>query len=471
MRRALALALPGLLAGCAVGPNFHRPALPTVASYRPDGDGAYDRAAAIDFDWWRAYDCPALDGLIARAIANSPQVNVAQARLRSAQAQLRAGYGAFFPAVDASFDATREKYSPSRLGSSNAGSVFSLFTPSIAVSYALDVFGANRRATEALRATAEGQQQTLRATYLTLAGNVASAAITRAQFHETVEAWQAIVAAQSLQLDAAHARVASGVATTASELALEQQLDSSRAELSAAQAKAAQADDLLAILIGDPPASAHLPAIRLADLHQPATLPLRLPSALVRQRPDILVAEAAAHAASAQVGVATAAMLPDITLSAGMGSSSNAIERLFSAGTGVWSYGAGVSAPLFEGGTLLNRRVAAKADYQAAVATYRQTVLLAFEQVADTLSAIEADTAAEQAQTRADSAAHTTYVLAQADHQAGLLSDADLQTSLATWQQARATLLAARAARLQDSAALLVALGGGWWSQSAPPRK
>ena len=470
MRRLIAPALATLMAGCAVGPNFHRPAAMPVASYRAGGDNsragqAYDPQAAIAFDWWRAYQCPALDALIARAIANSPQVDAAQARLRAAQAQLRAGYGAFFPAVGASFDATREKYSPSRLGSGGAGSVFSLFTPSIAISYALDLFGGNRRAAESLRASAEQQQQTLRATYLTLAGNVASAAISRAQFHEQVEAWAAIVTAQTEQVEAAHARVVGGVATTASALALEQQLDTSRAALAAVQAKAAQADDLLAILIGDPPAAAHLPDIQLADLHLSAALPLRLPSALVRLRPDILAAEAAAHAASADVGVATAAMLPDVTLSAGMGSSANTLERLFSAGTGVWSYGAGVSAPLFEGGALLNRRAAAKAQYQAAMANYRQSVLQAFGQVADTLSAIDADTTAEQAQDRSQVAARTTYQLAVADHKAGLLSDADLQTSLITWQQARVTLLSVHAQHLQDGVALPVALGGGWWDQ------
>lgn len=467
MKRAGVLALAGALGACAVGPDFHAPPPPTITSYRAGGDGPQTRVGEIRFDWWRMYDCAALNGLIARALTNSPDVDAAQARLRSAQAQLRAGYGAFFPGVGASFDATREKYSPSRVGAGGAGSVFSLFTPSIAVSYVLDIFGANRRAAEALRANAQAQQQSLRATYLTLAGNIASTAIARAQYHEQVAAWRAIVAAQTIQLEGARARVAGGVLATASALAQEQQVEASRANLRTLEARAAQADDMLAVLVGDPPASAQLPAITLDDLHLPADVPLRLPSALVGQRPDILMAQAAAHAASAQIGVATAALLPNITLSAGLGSSANSTANLFGAGTGVWNYGAGVVAPLFAGGSLINRRLAAKADYQAAIAAYRQTVLVAFGQVADSLTAIDADSKADQAQTRAEIAARTTYHLAQVDQRAGLLSMADLQTSMAAWQQTRSTAANARAIHLQDSAALMVALGGGWWSQPA----
>lgn len=462
--------LNGALAGCTVGPNFHQPAPPTVTAYRMGGDiprdaGAprLDPAANIDFDWWRLFHSPALDALVARAIANNPQVEGAQARLRAAQAQLRAGYGAFFPAVGVSFDATRQKYSPTKVGQSGTGSVFSLFTPSIAVSYALDLFGGNRRVVEGLKAQTEQQQQITRATYLTLASTVASTAIARAEYHEQADALAAIVDDEAEELHLAQVRVSAGTDTYGTQLALQGQLETSRATLSEARQKAEQADSLLAILLGDPPAAAKLPDLKLADFQLPETLPLRLPSTLVRQRPDILAAESVAHAASAQVGVATAAMLPDITLNAGMGSSSNSFEKLFSAGTGVWNYGAAVTAPVFEGGSLINRRKAAQADYQAAMADYRQTVLLSFEQVADTLSAIDQDSYAGAAQTRADSAAQTAHVLISANHEAGLASDIDLLASDTQARQARIALLASQAVRLQDCVALFAALGGGWW--------
>ena len=477
-RRALAwlllttALLNGVLAGCSVGPDFHQPAPPRVTAYRSGGDTPrpseaaplrLDATAPIAFDWWRLFHSQALDALVAQAIANNPQVEGAQARLSAAQAQLRAGYGALFPAVGVSFDASRQKYSPSKVGQSSEGSVYSLFTPSIAISYALDLFGGNRRAVEGLKAEAEQQQQVTRATYLTLASTVASTAIARAEYHEQAEVQGGIVEDQTQELHLAQVRVAAGIDTTASQLALQAQLEASRTALTQARQRAEQADSLLAILLGGPPSAAQLPDLNLADLHLPDTLPLRLPSVLVRQRPDILAAEAAAHAASAQVGVATAAMLPGITLSAGMGSSANSFEKLFSAGSGVWNYGAAVTAPVFEGGSLLNRRAASKASAQAALADYRQTVLQSFAQVADTLSALDQDGDAAAAQGRADDDAQTAYRLVTANHQAGRASDTDLLASDAQARQTRIALLASQAARLQDCVALFAALGGGWW--------
>jgi NodT family efflux transporter outer membrane factor (OMF) lipoprotein len=462
---ALAITMAALLGGCAVGPNFHRPTPPVAATYRPGDDAAgglaLDHDTAIADTWWHALGSPALDALVDHGLANSPDVAAAQARLRSAQAQLRAGYGAFFPQVDASADATRERYSPSRLGATGPAEVFSLFTPGVAVSYVIDLFGANRRLVEGLRATATAQAQTVRATRLTLAGNIATTAIARAAFHEQVAAWRAIVAADEDQLTAAQARTRAGTQAYASELALAQTLESARAGLKAAQTRAGQADDLLAVLLGDPPANAHLPDIPLAALHLPDRLPLRVPSELVRQRPDILIAEASAHAASAQIGVATTAMLPQITLSAGTGSSANSLNTVFGTGTGVWNYGAGITTPLFAGGSLINKRNAARADYQAAMEMWRQTVITAFGQVADVLTATAGDSASDDAQARAAQDAETMFHLAEADRKAGLISESDLAATRTQWQTAQITALGARAAHLQDVAALYVALGGG----------
>lgn len=458
-------ALAMLLTGCAVGPDFHRPVPPAVATYRSDEDAAgglrLDPGSAIAEDWWHAFGSPQLDALVERGLANSPDVAAAQARLRAAQAQLRTGYGALFPQVDASGSATRERTSPSRLGQAGPAEVFSLFTPGVAVGYVIDLFGGNRRQVEALHASAVAQAQTLRATRLSLAGNIAATVIARAAFHEQVDAWRAIVAASEDQFAAAQARTRAGTQPMAAELALAQSLESARAGLKTAQVKAEQADNLLAVLLGDPPGSANLPEIALASLHVPESLPLRLPSDLVRQRPDILIAEAGAHNASAQIGVATAALLPQITLSASTGSSTNSFGALFGTGSGVWSYSAGVTAPLFAGGSLINRRNAAIADYQAAMQVWRQTVITAFGQVADVLSANAGDSASDAAATRACQDAETVYGLAETDHLAGLVSAADIAATRAQWQTARIAAATARATHLQDVTALYVALGGG----------
>ena len=460
--------LAALLAGCTAGPDFHVPAAPVAQTYRAAGAeiGTTPRIAPADsiaFDWWRSFGSPAMDDLVGRALANSPQIMAAQARLRVAQATLRAGYGVQYPAVSASFDAARQQYSPSRVGGNGSGSVFSLFTPSVAITYALDLFGANRRAIEGLKAQVDQQQQIERGTYLTLAASVVSTAIARAAYHDQVRATEAALAAGQQALSLARTRAVAGVAPYANVLALEAQVEAARSGLAAARQKAEQADDLLAILVGETPDGARLPAMSLNDLHLPASIPLTLPAQMVRQRPDILAALAAAHAANANVGTATAAMLPDITLSAGLGTSSNSLARLFAPGSGVWNLGASVAQPLFAGGALRARKAAAQAGADAALADYRQTVLNAFAQVADTLAAIEHDGEAASAEASADQTAESALHLTTVNRDAGIASESDVLASRALREQARANAIAARAAQLQDCVALYAALGGGWW--------
>jgi len=473
MRQRAALACPGLvaalLAGCTVGPDFQVPPPPTAASYRAGGD--QERAAApqlaageaVAFDWWRTFGSPALDALETRAISRNPQVEAAQQRLRAAQAELRAGYGASYPAIAASFDADRQQYSPSRLGATGAGSVFSLFTPSIAISYALDLFGGNRRTVEGLRARAEQQQQDERATYLTLTATVASTAIARAAYHDQAKSLAAQDSAYGAQVQIAEARVRAGLAPYAAVLALRAQREAIQAALATVRQKAEQADNLLASLTGDTPATAALPALAVADFHLPERLPLSLPATVVGQRPDILAAAAAAHAANADVGVARAAMLPNITLTAALGSSANSLGSLFGAGTGVWNYGAAASQPLFAAGALRNRHRAAQALAQAAAADYRQTVLSAFAQIADVLAALQHDGDALAAQARAEADAQTALHLVEVNRASGTAGDADVELGRAQHEQARANAIAATALQLQDCVALFAALGGGWW--------
>lgn len=468
-RRWCAAALAGLLGGCTAGPAFAPPGAPVADANRAAQADAAARprlvaADAVAFDWWRAFGNPALDDLVRTALANSPQIAAAQQRLRLAQANLRAGYGVQYPAVGASFDASRQQYSPSRLGVAGSGSLFSLFTPSVAITYALDLFGANRRAIEGLKAQVDAQQQIERGTYLTLASSVASTAIARAASHDQVRALAAALDAQQQQLALAQVRAEAGIAPYANVLALQAQVETARSNLAAMRQKAEQADTLLAILLGKPPANAGLPDLTLDSFHLPDSMPLTLPARLVRQRPDILAAEATAHAATAQIGVAAAAMLPDVTLSAGFGTSSNSLASLFGAGSGVWNLGASVAQPLFAGGALRARKTAAQAGADAALADYRQTVLTAFAQVADTLAALAHDGDAAAAEASADRSAEAALHLMAINRTAGLAGDSDVLASEAEREQARSSMIAARAVQLQDCVALFAALGGGWWN-------
>jgi NodT family efflux transporter outer membrane factor (OMF) lipoprotein len=467
--------------GCAVGPDFVRPPAPPVERYTHEAgptatvaaDGQvqhFEPGAKIAADWWHLFRSPQLDAVVKEAVANNQSLQAAQATLRVSQEDLRAGYGVFFPQLDASFDATRQKFSPSRFGSAAPSSIFNFYTLAGTLSYVLDVFGGYRRTLEGLQAQVDYEQYTVQATYLTLLSNVVNAAIAQAAYRSEIEALQDVIDVQRQQVRLTEVRAEAGTVPYANVLSLRAQLAATEAELAPLRQSLSQTEHLLAALAGRTPAEWAPPQLYLAEFSLPADLPVTLPSDLVRRRPDVLASEALLHGASANIGVATANLLPHFTLSGTYGVNSLFFSKLFDSTSIYWDLSAGVTAPLFHGGTLWFQRQAAIETYQQSLASYRQVVLSAFAQVADTLRAIEHDAEALAARAEALRAAGQALNLLQANYQAGTVDYLQILTATAQLQQAKINYLEARALRLQDTVALFVALGGGWWDvdQRAP---
>ncbi len=477
--RCYAAVLATLLSGCAVGPNFTRPSSPDVSHYNrgadpqvtPGAQGTAQRfvpGGALGIQWWRSFDSPDLDALVQQGLKSNPDLAAAQASLRQSQDSLRSGYGIFFPDVTAGASGTRQRYSPERLGESVPSSLFNLFTLSASVGYALDVFGGERRALEALRASVQGQEATAQATYLTLEANIVNTTVARAAYLEEIGATKELIQLQREQVQLGEVQVRAGTASYASVLTLESQLASTEATVPQLEQRLTEAENLLATLAGQAPALWEVPNIRLDNLSLPAELPVSVPSRLVQQRPDVVLAEAVAHAASANVGVATAALLPSFTLSGSYSANSTQSSSILGSSGRAWSLGASVAAPVFDGGTLWFRRRAAVDQYQQAVEQYRSVVLASFAQVANTLRALEHDAATLAAQDQALQTSKEALHLIQINYEAGIATYLDVLISNAQYHQSLINDLQAVAARYQDTVALYVALGGGWSSMEEP---
>ena len=397
------------LAGCAVGPDFVRPAPPVVDHYTKGAeptatitaDGRaqqFAKGAPVPADWWRLFNSAKLDAVMNDAITGNPSLQAAQASLRQSQDNLRAGYGIFYPQLNGGFGASREKFSPASIGSSAPGSIFNLFTLSATVSYALDVFGGERRMVEGLQAQMDVQQAMAQGTYLTLLGNVENTVIAEAAYREQIAATEQIIGLLREQVRITEIQARAGTVPYANVLSLQSQLASFEASLPPLKQGLSHAEHLLATLAGRAPGEWAPPSFELSDFTLPGALPVSLPSELVRQRPDILAAEAQLHSAGADIGVATAALFPSFTLNGAYGQNNTAMNNLFTSSGNFWSLGANVSAPLFQGGTLWFKRKAAQEEYQQTLAIYRQTALAALAQVADALRALEHDAEALRAQ-------------------------------------------------------------------------
>ena len=473
----LYLCLYLLAAGCAVGPDFVRPEPPQVKHYASGAEPAatipadgqaqhFEEGAKIAADWWGLFNSSRIDAVIKEAIANNPNIQAAQASLRQSQDNLRAGYGVFFPQVDAGFDATRQKSSLARFGEGPISSIFNLYTLQASVSYALDVFGGERRAVEGLQAQVDFQRYTFLGTYLALSGNVVNTLIAQAAYREQIKATDQIIGIEKEQVGIAESQAHAGTVPYSNVLSLRSQLAAAEATLPPLRQKLSQADHLLATLAGHAPAEWTPPQINLAEMTLPGNLPLSLPSELVRQRPDILAAEAQLHSSSANIGVATAAMFPSFTLSGAYGWSNNSLSNLVKNTSNIWNFGADVAAPIFHGGTLWFQREAAIEAYNQSLANYRQTVLSALSQVADTLRALENDAEALKSQSEALSTAEETVRLLQANYQSGIANYLQMLVADAQYSQAKIGYLQALAQRLQDTVAFFVALGGGWWNDA-----
>lgn len=474
----LIILLSIFLTACMVGPNFHSPASPKVKRYtesplpaktvHPSGAGGQAQTFLTDKDipliWWELFHSPVINQLIHCGLAKNPSLASASAALRQAQENLNVQIGnSMWPAVDALGFAQRQRFSELQIGVPNpAARTFNLFYASVNVAYTLDVFGKARREIESLRAQVDYQQFQEIAAYLTLTSNIVTTSINIASYQAQIEATLKLIKAQQNILTILNKQYHLGGVSNANVLTQQTLLEQSKATLPPLQKNLSQAKHALSALVGAFPDD-RLPVINLDKLKLPTHIPVSLPSNLVRQRPDVRASEALLHSACAQIGVATANLLPQITLNGSYGWLNTSLSNLFSGKNVVWSIMGQVVQPIFHGGALFAQRRAMIAAYQQAEAEYRQTVLQAFQNVADVLRALETDAQALQAQTRAEDSARRSLNLILAQYRLGGTSYINLLNAQQQYQQTRISRIQAQAIRYSDTAALFQALGGGWW--------
>jgi NodT family efflux transporter outer membrane factor (OMF) lipoprotein len=422
----------------------------------------FDRGLGPIGNWWKLFNSKALDSAVTRGLADNPGLQAAQANLRQSQDNLRAGSGIFYPQLSATFAQNREKSAPIISGSSVPSRIFNLTTLSASVSYALDLFGGQRRAVESLSAQVDQERAITFGTYIILTGNIVNTCIAIGAYQAEIDEVERLIALEKDQTAIAEKQNRAGLTIYGSVLALRTQQETLEATLPPLRQKLIEAEHLLATLAGKTPAECPPTNIMLKDISLPRELPLSLPSELVRQRPDILAAEAQLHSASAEIGVATAALFPSITLNANYGKASLAMSELLDSKSTVWGIGGNVAVPLFNGGTRIFHRKAAIEAYQQSFALYRQTVLAAFAQVADIVRALEHDAEVTAAASRAVKDAELSMNLVEHNYHAGIANYLQVMVTDIQYRQAKITWLHAQARQLQDTTALFVALGGGW---------
>ena len=471
-----------MLGACAVGPNFHHPAPPAAKDYGSapsqgatasapgTGGNAQQFVAGMDIpgQWWQLFQSPKLTALVEQALKGNPNVDAARAALVQANELYKAQRATFFPNVQGSFSALRAKNAvdtianPTTLAQVNP--YYNLFTAQLGLSYMPDVFGGQRRALEATRAQTEATRFELVATYVTLSSNVVTTAVQEASLRGQITATERLLALQHELTDTMQKQQSIGSASNADLLAQQAAEAQTVATLPPLQKQLGQTRDALTALLGRLPSEEPAETFRLEELTLPGELPVSLPSKVIQQRPDVRQAEENLHTASAQVGVAVADMLPQFTISADTGSAALAIGSLFGPYTGFWSLGASLTQTLFDAGELLHKKRAAEAGLDQAADLYRATVILACQNVADTLRALQADADGLKANAEADRAAKSSFDLARQQYLNGSLSLVGLLNAEQTYQQAEIALVQAQANRYADSAALFQALGGGWWN-------
>ncbi len=481
---ATAFAAVMLLTSCAVGPDFLHPAAPEITRYTREPLAAQTSATDaptgqrqrfvvgrdIPQEWWALLKSPALNALIERALENNPNLQSAIATLRAAKEAVYAQQGKFFPLVQANFNPTRQLTAPSISPVlSSAANPFNLYTTQVQVSYTFDVWGLNRRTVESLQALADTQRFEVEAAYLTLAANVAVAAITEASLRGQINATNELISINTEMLDILRHQLDAGYANRSDVAAQEAALAQVKATLPPLRKALAQQRDLLAALAGTYPSEGPRETFKLSHLHLPVDLPVSLPSQLIEQRPDIRAAEEQLHSASAQIGVATANMLPSFTINGNAGFMNTALAGLLAPQNLFWEIAGNATQTIFDAGTLLHQLEGAKDTYAAAAWTYRGTVIDAVQNVTDSLRALQNDADALRAARDFERAAKISFDLARQQMQSGNANVLLLLTAQQTYLQAVIQVVQARAARLADTAALFQALGGGWWNRVEPP--
>jgi NodT family efflux transporter outer membrane factor (OMF) lipoprotein len=472
--RRAAIVLPLLLAACAVGPDYRRPALSGSESYgvaaAPSGATTTQLVAGMDIpaQWWEVFHCADLDTLVALALNNNPTIEAATAALRSAREQVKAQRGAYLPSLALSVQPTRQNFAHDLASPTFAGnSFYDLTTTQVSVAYAPDLFGANRRTVESLVAQQDQQRFELAAARLTLASNVVLAAIQDALLREEIATTTAIVADQRETLTSYQRQHQLGQVSASDLAAQEALLAQTQATLPPLQKQYRLNRDLMSALVGRTPGEPLAVGFDFRALALPGRLPLSLPSELVQQRPDVRIAEAQLHAASAQVGVAVAARWPSLQIDGNIGGAALGLTPRFDSASNFWNIAATLTQPIFQGGTLLHRQRAAEAAYDQAAAQYRATVVGAFQNTADVLHALATDADAQETAATSQAAALRSLEIARRQLALGDVSRLAMLSAQQTEAQARLALLQAQASRYADATALFQALGGGWWNDAA----
>lgn len=478
IRCALAVSLGISLAGCAVGPDFVPAAAPDVGGYtagRLASTGSADvsggasqrfvRGADVSGVWWRALHSKQIDAFVREAIDNHPDLDAAQAALRQAREVAAADTSALFPSITTNGSVTREQVPAAQSGVSGPASLYTLYNTSVPVSFTPDLFGGKMRGIEADLASAEYQRFQLEATYLTLTSNVVSAAISDASYAAQIRVTRELIDGQRDLLSLLEQQFGLGAVSNADVLSQKAQLAQSLALLPPLQKARAQGRDQLMAYLGRLPSQDRGESVRLEELRLPRDLPLTVPSLLVRQRPDIRSAENQVHLACANVGVATANMLPNVTLSASGGSQALALSALYGPQTVAWSVAASITGPIFDAGSLFHTKESKVAALEQASAKYRSTVITSFQNVADSLRAIRSDAELLKAQVAAEKAAAESLDISLAQYRGGATNYLNVLNAQQTLLNARTNRVKAQASRYADTVALYQSLGGGWWNR------
>jgi NodT family efflux transporter outer membrane factor (OMF) lipoprotein len=484
-RPGAVVALAAIVAsGCAVGPDFKVPAAPDTSGYTKDALPAQTSSADTAFGaaqhfqkekdisatWWQLFHSHALNSLIEKSLEASPNLQSALAALRVARASVYAQEGHYFPTVQANYNPTRQETAADLAPVlNNNQNPFNLFTAQVLVSYTPDVWGLNRRTVESLQAQADNQRFAVEAAWLTLTSNIVVAAIQEASLRGQIDATHRIIDINKKMLEILHKQFETGYANRSDVAAQEAALAQVEATLPPLERQLAIQRDLLSALAGRFPSQQPSETFRLAEMKLPVDLPVSLPSKLIEQRPDVRQAEESLHSASAQVGVAIANILPNFTITGNRGYMATQMANLISSPNIFWTVAGNATQTLFDGFTLLNQARAASASYDQAAWTYRNTIVGALQNVADTLAALEADAAALKAARNFERAAKISLDLAQQQMQTGNTNVLLLLTAQQTYLQAVIQVVQAQASRLSDTAALFQALGGGWWNRDRPP--
>ena len=476
-RTFLAAALTAALSGCAVGPDYHRPdlAVPehftreapqtTAASEGPGGEAQhFDSAAKLPQQWWTAFGSPEINALVERAFAHNPTVDAAKAALKQAHESTAAQFDAFFPVLQANYSASRQSNPVGTISPTltSGDPIYTLHTAQLNVSYAPDVFGLNRRTVESLSAQEAAQRYQLQAVYTTLASNVVSTAIQLAALDEQITAVNEQIVANQKALDILHQQAKAGFASGLDVASQEAAFAQVQQALPPLQKQREQTRDMLAVLVGTAPSDTTVVNITLDGVHLPQALPLALPSELVKQRPDVRAAEEQVHAASAGVGIAIANRLPQFSITGNYGGTATEFSQMFKSGNRFWGLTGNLAETLFDFGALKHHQNAAEAALDQATAQYRGVVLGAFQNMADTLYALDADAKGLAASVNAERATKRSLDLTRRQLDLGAVNALALVTAEQAYQQARVARLQAQATRFADTVALYQALGGGW---------